>query len=42
MEALEPTDAEDALKDTFGVGEEPGGITIMSMEVVDFDDVTDD
>ena len=42
VEAMEPTDAEDALKDTFGVGEEPGGITIISMETIDFEDVTDD
>lgn len=42
VEAMEATDAEDALKDTFGVGEEPGGITITSMQVVDFEDVTDD
>lgn len=42
VEAMEVTDAEDALNDTFGVGEEPGGITITSMEVVDFEDVTDD
>ena len=42
VEAMEATDAEDCLKDTFGVGEEPGGITITSFEVTDFEDVTDD
>lgn len=42
VEAPDEHDAEDALKDTFGPGEEPGGIQIVDFEVVDFEDRTED